>query len=144
MRGRPSAYAGAMTEDRVRVVLCDDSMGFRALLRSWLLRDGRFDVVGAAESGAAVEAVVAVEAPELLVLDLVLPDVEDVPALVERLRAGQPALRVVMMSSLQTGELEQAAEAAAADGFAHKATTAPALCALLHRVARAPRAPVAG
>ena len=133
-----------MSEHPVRIALCDDSMGFRALLRSWLLRDGRFDVVGAADSGAAVEAVVAAEAPELLVLDLVLPDVEDAPALVRRLRAAQPGLRVVMMSSLQTGELEQAAEAAAADGFAHKATTAPVLCDLLHRVAREPRAPAAG
>jgi DNA-binding NarL/FixJ family response regulator len=82
--------------------------------------------------------------PDVLLLDLVIPDVPDPPALVAQLRERQPGLRVVMMSSLQSGELEHAAAAARADGHLHKATTGPALCDLLVRVARRPQAHAGG
>jgi DNA-binding NarL/FixJ family response regulator len=133
-----------MTGGVVRVAICDDSLGFRALVRAWVLRDDRLELAGIAEDGKQLERLVASSRPDVVLLDLVLPDVEDPVALVAALRAAQPELRIVLASSLVAGELERAAASAGVEGFANKATTGPELCDQLCRVARQPQAPAAG
>lgn len=123
----------------IRVAICDDSIGFRSLVRSWIRAEPGLELVGVAEDGAQVRQVVADRRPDVLVLDLVLPDVDDSPALVAELRAGHPGMRIVLMSSLQAQELERAAGAAGTDAHLHKATTARALCDLVRRIAPTPQ-----
>lgn len=122
----------------IRVALCDDSIGFRTLVRSWIAAEDGLELVGAAEDGAGVRRLVAQAGPDVLVLDLVLPDVDDAQTLVAELRALHPGLRIVLMSSLEARALARAAAAAGVDAHLHKATTAPALCDLLRQVARRP------
>ncbi len=111
-----------------RVLVCDDSLGFPALVASWLRADDRFEHVGTAESGQELLKLAAATPADAVVLDLVLPDVENPGALVRDLRGLQPGIRVLLVSSLQAAELARAAEAAGVDGHLHKLTTAAEFC----------------
>jgi DNA-binding NarL/FixJ family response regulator len=105
----------------VRVLICDDSLGFPTLARTWLTTDGRFEVVGMASGGQQAREMVATLRPAALVLDLVLPDVPDPPTFVHELRALHPPLRILLVSSLHQEALENAARAAGVDGVCNKA-----------------------
>ncbi|MFL5846970.1 MAG: response regulator transcription factor [Solirubrobacteraceae bacterium] len=124
-------------ESPLRVVICDDSLGFPTLLRTWLREDGRFEVVGMATGGERAKDIVAEQHPDAIVLDLVLPDAPDSPALVRALRERHPPLRVMMISSLHNEALQNAANAAGADGFCNKGATAAELTERLYVVATA-------
>jgi DNA-binding NarL/FixJ family response regulator len=119
----------------IRVLICDDSLGFPTLLQTWLRDDGRFEVVGRATGGEQAKTLVADESPDAIVLDLLLPDVPDPPTLVRDLRALHPGLRVLIISSLARDLLEEAATAAGADGWVNKGATATELTNQLYAVA---------
>jgi len=115
-----------------RVLICDDSLGFPSLVRTWLRSDGRFEVVGLAPGGVEAKRLVAEDQPDLLVLDLLLPDVPDPPEFVRELRALHPGLRILLVSSLRMDELRNAAQAAGVDGVCSKGATARELTDALY------------
>ena len=119
----------------VRVLICDDSLGFPTLVETWLRDDGRFEVVGRASGGEQAKALVAEHHPDVIMLDLLLPDVPDPKVLVSELRALQPSLRVLLVSSLQTELLEEAGRRAGVDGVCHKGATASVLTDRLYALA---------
>jgi two-component system response regulator (stage 0 sporulation protein A) len=121
-----------------RVLVCDDSLGFPTLVQTWLRDDGRFDVVGLAKGGEEAKRLVASERPDLLVLDLLLPDVPDTPVLVAELRRSHPPLRIMLVSSLQMEQLEAAADASGVDGVCNKGASAGELTERLYAIASAP------
>jgi len=103
----------------IRVVVVDDHPVVREGLRSFLgSRDG-IDVVG--EAGDVDEAVTVVgdAAPDVVVLDLVLPGGGGVAAL-PRLLALDPAPRVVVLTSFGGDEQALAAVRAGASGWLGK------------------------
>ena len=118
-----------------RVLVCDDSLGFPTLVQTWLREDGRFDVVGLAKGGEEAKRMVAAERPDLIVLDLLLPDVPDPTVLVTELRALHPPLRFLLVSSLQMEQLEAAAEAAGVEGVCNMGASASELAERLYAVA---------
>jgi DNA-binding NarL/FixJ family response regulator len=77
------------------VVIVDDHSAFRAAARRLLEADG-FDVVGEAADGAAAIAEVERLRPELVLLDVQLPDIDGF-AVAERLPADGPT--IVLISS---------------------------------------------
>jgi DNA-binding NarL/FixJ family response regulator len=79
------------------VLIVDDHAGFRAAARA-LLEAGEFEVVGEAEDGAAALATAVELRPEVVLLDIQLPDVDGF-AVAERLvRDGIPSA-IVLISS---------------------------------------------
>ena len=119
----------------VRVLICDDSFGFPTIVLGWLNDDPRFEHVGTAETGAQLLRMSDQVDVDAILLDLVLPDVDNPAQLVAELRRRRPAVRILLVSSLAVSELERAAEAAGADGFCHKAITAEDLGDALYDVA---------
>ena len=83
---------------RPTVLLCDDSRALRMLAASQL-EDAGFQVVG--EAGNGNEAVGQYQAlkPDLVLLDLVMPECDGRTALA-RILAADPQARVVILSSL--------------------------------------------
>lgn len=122
---------------RIRVLICDDSLGFPTLVRTWLTADGRFEVTGRAAGAEQAKAMVNEQRPDALVLDLVLPDSRDPAALVDALRGQHPPLRIMMVSSLHAEPLEAAARAAGADGVCNKGATPQEFSDRLYAVATA-------
>jgi DNA-binding NarL/FixJ family response regulator len=120
--------------DVLRALICDDSPGFPTLVRTWLRADGRFEVVGLAKSGEQAKHMASELGPDVIALDLVLPDVADPATLVAELRALHPPLRIMIVSSLHTGALESATAAAGADGCCEKSATAAVLTERLYSI----------
>jgi DNA-binding NarL/FixJ family response regulator len=81
----------------MKVLIVDDHEGFRASVRRMLEADG-FDVI--AEAGSGAEALRAAEAwkPELVLLDVHLPDIQGFEV-AERLGVNGSGPRVVLTSS---------------------------------------------
>lgn len=117
------------------VLICDDSLGFPTLVQTWLRDDPRFEPVGVAKNGDAVRRLVEEQRPDLLVLDLLLPDAPDPAELVRALRAAHSTLRILLVSSLQREPLAEAAQTAGADGFCTKGVPADELTDRLYAVA---------
>jgi CheY-like chemotaxis protein len=117
-----------------RVLVCDDSLGFPTLVQTWLRDDGRFAPVGLATGGEQAKQMVGELRPDAILLDLVLPDAPDSPALVGALRTIHPPLRVLLISSLHAEGLAEAAQKASVDGHCNKGATAAELCERLYGV----------
>jgi DNA-binding NarL/FixJ family response regulator len=102
-----------------RVLLVDDHPGFRRCARSLLIEEG-FDVVGEAGDGATALSLALELAPDLVLLDVQLPDsngFEVASQLLER----SPALTIVLISSRDRVEYGRAVETCGARGFLAKA-----------------------
>lgn len=85
-----------------RILVVDDSFVMRKMVRK-LLADSEFEVVAEAKTGKEAIALHRKFAPDLVLLDIVMPDMDGILAL-EAIRAANPAAKVVMSSSLGTRE----------------------------------------
>ena len=107
-----------MPDAPLRVLIVDDHPMVRAGLRSMLSGD-EVEVVGEAGSGAeAVERAVALD-PELVLLDLELPDLDGVETLT-RLKARAPRAAVLMVSMHDDPSMVRRAVEAGAAGYVLK------------------------
>jgi DNA-binding NarL/FixJ family response regulator len=107
--------------DRVaaRVLIVDDHAPFRSLARR-LLAAGGFQVVGEAADGADALSAAHELAPDVVLLDVQLPDIDGF-AVAERLTARQGAPIVVLVSSRARLDYGSRADASRARGFIAKA-----------------------
>ena len=100
------------------VLIVDDHAGFRGFARR-LLKAGGFEVVGEAEDGASAVAAVLELRPELVLLDIVLPDMDGF-AVAERLAEIGDGPVVVLTSSREAADFGERLERSPARGFIHK------------------------
>lgn len=82
-----------------RVVIADDHPMMVEALRASLTREG-LDVVGATQYGAEVVALVEATQPDILLLDLVMPDRSGLDCLAA-LRERTPDVKVIVLSGLE-------------------------------------------
>jgi DNA-binding NarL/FixJ family response regulator len=103
---------------RPTVVIVDDHPEFRESASALLEAEG-FSVIGEAADGD--EAIAAVERlrPEVVLLDIQLPDLDGF-TVAERLAAGPEPPRVVLISSREAAAYGPRLDAAAARGFIPK------------------------
>lgn len=113
----------------VRVLIVDDHSSFRTTARRFLEGEG-YEVVGEAEDAAAALAVAQKTRPELVLLDVQLPDLDGFE-LTERLVALDPEIQVVLTSSRDAEDYGRYIEASAARGFIPKAELSGATLAEL-------------
>ena len=95
---------------------------FREVLRKICVDDLRHDVVGEAEDGRRAVALVAETGPDLVLLDLHLPNLDGF-GVVEAIRKTQPNVRVLVLSSHCDSYTVFRAERARVQGFVDKNTT---------------------
>jgi signal transduction histidine kinase/CheY-like chemotaxis protein len=115
---------------RVRVLIADDDLGVRLLLKRWLERHSSFDVAEEAADGAqAVDAAKRVR-PELAVLDLAMPRMDGLEAAAE-IRRLLPDTRIVIRSAFSAERMAQKAIDAGADVYIEKAADRAQLIAVL-------------
>jgi CheY-like chemotaxis protein/anti-sigma regulatory factor (Ser/Thr protein kinase) len=85
----------------IRVLLVDDVVEVRTLVRTSLRFRGGFEVVGEAADGAEAVKLAAQLRPDVVVLDLGLPDIAGREVLT-RVRASAPLSKVVVFSGLDS------------------------------------------
>ena len=119
----------------LRLLVVDDHEVVRAGLVALLERRARFSVVAAV--GTAAEAVAAARRylPDLVVMDVHLPDGSGIEATRE-IRAENPAIKVVMLTSYADEEAVFAAIVAGASGYLLKQIRGRDLIAALEAVGR--------
>jgi two-component system response regulator NreC len=122
----------------VRLLLVDDHHLVREGLRLVLAGAAGIEVVG--EAGTVSEAFEAVELakPDVVVLDLTLPDGDGIP-LIQGLRARHPALRILVLTMHRDAETVRQAFIAGAAGFVVKGARSAELLSAVWAVMRGER-----
>lgn len=130
-RARPVANRARLCDIflmAVTVVIVDDHPSFRTSARTLLELEG-FEVVGEAASGASALELAAALEPELVLLDVALPDTNGFDV-AERLADGPS--KVILTSSREQRDLGRRVRSSGALGFVPKdRLTGQALTALL-------------
>lgn len=83
----------------IRVLLVDDEEPFRIAIRALLVADGRFEVVGEADSSSACLAAARAHRPHAVLVDLCLA-AQDAAALVGPLMRTTPATMIAVLGEL--------------------------------------------
>lgn len=121
----------------IRLLLADDQALLRAGFRMLLEAAGDIDVVGEAPNGGVAVALARQHRPDVVLMDLRMPDVDGVTA--TSLIAGDPALsavRVVVLTTFDDDENVFAALRAGASGFLLKDVEPEELLRAVRVVAR--------
>jgi DNA-binding NarL/FixJ family response regulator len=105
----------------IRVAVCDDARAVKFFLRQVLEEEGDIVVVAATSTGEEALEKIAGCPTDVLLLDLVLPDVPEPAELVERLRERSPDTAIVLISNMPPFSLEKEAQRLHADGWMPKA-----------------------
>jgi len=105
----------------VRVAVCDDARAVKFFLRQVLEEEGDIEVVSATSTGEEALVQLADCRADVLLLDLVLPDVPDPANLVERIRACAPDTAIVLISNLPAFSLQKEAQRLGTEGWMPKA-----------------------
>jgi DNA-binding NarL/FixJ family response regulator len=101
------------------VLIVDDHATFRASARLLLEAEG-FDVIGEAEDGGSAIAKTEQLGPDLVLLDVQLPDINGFEVARRVTHSPRPPV-VVLISSRDGGEFGELVEASGARGFVPKA-----------------------
>ena len=120
------------------VVIVDDDPEIRALLAVLVGAERNFTVVGEADNGAAGIELVAHTHPDLVILDLNMPETDGLSAL-PRLRALSPRSSIVMLTGNEDPTVQVAAIRGGVSAFLSKGAALPdQLVAVLREVVAEP------
>jgi two-component system, NarL family, invasion response regulator UvrY len=126
----------------VAVVTVDDQPFFRAAVRDVIAVTSGFDAVGEASSGREGVRMVCDLAPELVLVDVRMPDVDGLET-TRRIKARRPETVVALVSIEDMGAIADAAERCGADALVPKQGFGPAVLRRLWHE-HGPEGPVPG
>lgn len=117
---------------RTTVLIVDDNDIMRTLLRG-ILRGDDYDIVGEARNGAAAVEMAERLKPDIVCMDVLMPEMDGLEALAE-IRAATPTVNVVMVTGNASPENVQEAIVNGAAGFIVKPFNAAKVLDTLNRV----------
>src|SRR5215831_7961123 len=105
----------------VIVLIVDDNAQLRALMREIVAEASDLHVVGEAADGAEAMRLVEELRPDIVLLDLVIPQVSGLEVL-RWIKTEHPKIKVIIVTVHDEDAYRQAAEASGADAFLLKKT----------------------
>ena len=120
--------------DIIRVVLADDHVFVRDGIKSLLENEANIEVVGEAIDGADALEVVAAHKPDLLIVDIRMPNLTGIEV-VEKLRSDSNNVKIIMLSMHESEEYVLKSIKAGADGYLLKGSSKDEFLKALHTVA---------
>jgi len=117
----------------IRVAIADDHAVVRQGLRTFLELQEDMEVVGEAVDGADAADLVERTAPDVVLLDLVMPHVDGIEA-TRRIRERSPATRILVLTSFADDHTVLPAVRAGAAGYLLKDVQPPELAAAIRTV----------
>lgn len=118
----------------ISVLLAEDHAVVRQGLCTLLATEGRFDVVGQAETGREAVELAARLRPDVILMDIAMPVLNGLEA-TRQILAANPAARVLILSAHSDDEYIERLTAAGAVGFLEKQTSAEILTKAIREVA---------
>jgi len=118
----------------IRIVVADDHPIVRAGIVGLLESEPGIEVVGEAADGAAAVAVALAEQPDLVLMDLRMPQLDGAAA-TARIVAASPGTRVLVLTTYETDDHILAAIEAGASGYLLKAAPQAEILAGIRAVA---------
>jgi two-component system, NarL family, response regulator LiaR len=129
----------ARRDAKVRVLVVDDDPDFVEAAKLSLAADRRIEVVGGATSGEEAVKQAAALRPEVVAMDVVMPDLDGLEA-TRLIRKDQPECRVILVSGSifvdRGDEGDEAARAAGASAYVVKSRVMLDLAEVVVSVAR--------
>lgn len=119
----------------IRILIIDDHTILRRGLRMMLDQQSDLQVVGEAGTGMAARQELLARAPDLVLTDLFLPDLDDVE-ICDQVHAVSPTSKLLILSGTQSGPTIQRAVATGIDGFLLKEVTPAELADAIRQVMR--------
>lgn len=119
--------------DPIRILLVDDATEMRELVAMSLRINAGFDVVGQAGNGREAVELTERERPDLVLLDLSMPEMDGLEALPHILRES-PDTVVVVFSGFNEHQLGAEAKARGATAYVEKGVPLDVLARRLHEV----------
>jgi len=124
----------------LRVLVVDDHPAFRRALTSALRLVNNVEVAGEAGGGVAAAEQAGALQPDLVLMDLSMPDLNGIEAM-RRIHAARPDLPVVILTAHADAGIEREARQAGASGFLAKGTPLEDILLVLNDAARTVSAP---
>jgi DNA-binding NarL/FixJ family response regulator len=112
-------YARETAMDTIRIFIADDHAMFREGLRALFAALPDIEVVGEAANGAAAVAQVAALQPDVVLMDINMPDLNGIEA-TRQILSTQPGLGIIMVTMLEDDASVFAAMRAGARGYVLK------------------------
>ena len=114
-------------ENRKKVLLADANEEYRALLAKAIEETGEFHVVGEAADGLQALQLVNERKPDVLLMDMVLPELDGLSVLSRLRQMGEAAPMVIVISAFCREQMVSAAANAGAAAFLSKPCTGAAV-----------------
>ena len=124
----------------VRVLIVDDHPAFRRALTSALRMVDGFEVAGEAGGGEAACREAAALRPDVVLMDLSMPDLSGIEAM-KQIHEREPALPVVILTAHADPGVEKEAREAGASGFLAKGIGLDELVVVLNDATEGRRQP---
>lgn len=105
----------------IRVAVCDDARAVKFFLRQVLEEEGDIGVVAASSTGAEALEKLESHPTDVLLLDVVLPDVPEPADLVAQIRERSPQTAIVLISNMPPFSLQKEAARLESEGWMPKA-----------------------
>ncbi|MDD9376136.1 response regulator transcription factor [Streptomyces sp. ZAF1911] len=119
----------------IRIVITDDEDVIRAGLRTILAVPDEIEVVGEASSGSEALQVVAAHSPDVVLLDLAMPDGPDGAETARLLREEHPGLGILVLTTIADEEQVARVWRAGADGYLLKTASGAEMREAVHSAA---------
>lgn len=123
-----------MSDAPLKVLIADDHPLILEGIRRGLERSENIEVVGEAHSASAVMRLIERRRPEVVLLDLLMPDVEGTEH-IEQIRRNWPDVKVVVLSGSEDRASVDSSVKAGASAFVVKSVSPSDIAAILRQVA---------
>ncbi len=119
----------------IRVAIADDHEIVRRGLRMTILGEEDMELVGEAANGREAVLLAAAQSPDVLLLDIQMPEMDGLAA-AEKIRANQPDVHILILTSFDTDAKLYAALKAGVTGYLLKDTPGDSLVAAIRGAAQ--------
>jgi NarL family two-component system response regulator LiaR len=123
------------TPDSIRVFIVDDHAIVRDGIRSLLATEPDIEVIGEAKNGREAVSKVPGYQPDVILMDLMMPEMDGVEA-IGHILSNQPEARILVLTSFATDDKVFPAIKAGAMGYLLKDTDSDELVQAIHQVNR--------
>src|SRR3954447_25125583 len=137
-RSPPDHVGTVLAADPIRVLLCDDAEGFRALMRSSLADDPAIEVVGEAADGEEGVQATADLQPDVVLLDMSMPRLGGLQA-IPKMRRHAPRTSIIGLSSFSAARMRGPSIEIGAHSYLEKGTEPDEIRQAIHGAAEQAR-----